>query len=50
MYSLGLILYFMLTKELPMDDEINIPMEYSQEIYDMCMLLLRYEPNERPSI
>ncbi len=40
MYSAGLILYFMMVKELPIDGELNIPKEYSAEIKDLCASLL----------
>ncbi len=50
MYSLGLILHFMMAKSLPKDQKINIPKQYSQEIYDLVCFLLRPEPDKRPSI
>ncbi len=50
MYSLGIILYFMMTKRRPKyDDEIKtglfmIPDEYSKELYDICGKLLKKKP------
>lgn len=50
-YSLGLVLYFMLTKDLPQyNEQLKIPTKYSQEILDLCTYLLREDPNKRPTI
>ncbi len=45
MYSLGLILYFMMAKTLPDFDEVEIgifklPWHYSKELYDICAKLI----------
>ncbi len=55
MYSLGLILHFMMAKTLPdYDDHVEtgkfeyIPAQYSKELYEMCAKLLQTKPEARP--
>ncbi len=49
MYSLGLILYFMMAKTLPDKDEVKlkkfkIPEQYSKELYEICCKLIQKDP------
>ncbi len=56
MYSLGLILHMMLTKELPdyrdhvLTGIFKISYNYSQGIYDLLVKLLNVNPYERPDV
>ena len=54
MYSLGVILHYMMSREHPVYKDnkvtVKIPIEYSEEIYNLCTYLLEVEPANRPSI
>ena len=56
MYSLGLILYFMMTKSKPNYEDIiekgdlMLPGQYSQEINEICEWLLQVNPEDRPMV
>ncbi len=54
MYSLGLILHFMMAKTLPdFVDNVEtgifkLPSHYSKELYELCTLLIKEKPENRP--
>ncbi len=56
MYSLGLILHFMLVKDLPdyydnlKTGNFKVPKHYSKEIYELLGKLLKKKPEERPMV
>ncbi len=56
MYSFGLILHMMLTKELPdyrdhvVPGVFKVSENYSEEIYDLLVKLLKVNPDERPDV